>query len=91
MNELRAARDRLTRVTMQSLKIEVELGLTFAEIALQTTDPYRQKRMCDKARNSHDNVSQLFYRIPLTQEDARSIANNLDRLRSSLITLGEFF
>ncbi len=91
MNELRAARDRLTRVTLRSLQIEVELGLTFAEIALQTTDPFRKKAMRDKARNAHDHVNQFFYRIALTPEDACSVATNLDRLRSCLIILGEVF
>lgn len=71
------------------LRVEIELGLTFSDIALKTQDSERRKRTKRLARAAYDNVLRLKERVTLTNNDVQFLARNLLRLKSDLVRLGE--
>ena len=72
------------------LKVEVETGLTFANIAL-SEEPGSQERIKNQsnARKAYQTVLRLRDRVEKPEATSRSIQNGLDQLRSALIKLGE--
>lgn len=79
------------RVGSDFLKTDLQTGLIFSDIALQTTDVAKRQRTTQIARRAYDAISRFLPRIRLTREDARVVAHNLERLKYELLELGETF
>jgi len=89
LDDFVASGARMNRVCADFLKIDVAMALTFSGIALQTEDPEKQQRNRRSARRAYDTVLGLIHKVPLTHDDARILARNLQRLKSELLRLGE--
>jgi hypothetical protein len=85
------ARERMNETGAAFLKLDVEMGLTFVDTARQTNDLSRRRRNRRSARKAYDTVLRLTKKVHLNQEDARSVAQGLDRLKSELESMGESF
>jgi hypothetical protein len=83
--------ERLNRAQGNFLKLDVEVGLTFAGIALQTQDPEKRERTRRVASKAYDTVLRLMNRVTFTKDGAQSLARNLLRLKYDLMMLGEVF
>ena len=74
------------------LKVDLEIGLTFANIALHATKNLpKRNRNQTRARQAYDTVSNMSKKLNLTQETRVEIHRQLDRLRTALQELGESF
>jgi len=87
LDELLKTREQLNEVSVNFLLIDVDIGLTFSEIALQTSDPDKKRRVRAKARAAYENVQHLIHKVTLTEADARRLARNLEILRARLYDL----
>lgn len=83
--------DDLNKTGVDFLKLDVEVGLTFSGIALQTHDSEKRVRNLRAARKAYDNVLRLMDKVTLTKDDAKSLARNLFRLKCELVMLGDVF
>ena len=90
-DEFLATARECNRASVNFLKTDVETGLTFSTIAMQSKDKSKRNRMRQNARKAYDTVLRLMRRVELTPPDARFLARNLKRLRADLIRLGEKF
>lgn len=73
------------------IKLDVQTGLLFADIASGTDDPRRKETTTNVARKAYDIVSAFRRRVPLTEKDERDLDLTLLRLRAKLEKLGEIF
>ena len=80
-----------TKVMIDFLKIDTQLGLTFSGIALLTDDLPRRERVTLSARKAYETVLKLKRGVALSAVDADSFDRNLGRLRRELETLGQTF
>ncbi len=87
LDELLKAREQLNEASVNFLLIDVDIGLTFSEIALQTSDPDKKRRVREKARAAYENVQHLVHKVTLTEADACRLARNLEILRARLYDL----
>ena len=79
------------RTKLNFLKIDVETGLTFTGLALQTPDSTKKQRNLRSARKAYDTITGLIDRVDLSNDDAQILARKLKRLKSELQDLGEDF
>jgi hypothetical protein len=71
------------------LKVDLDIALTFAEIALHAGDDFEKKfRNQTNALYAYDTVLRLSERVTFTQADALQIENGLKRLKATLEQLG---
>jgi len=71
------------------LKTDLDVALTFAEIALHAGDDLEKKiRNQANALYAYDSVLRLIERVTFTQADAGEIEKRLKRLRTALEQLG---
>jgi len=82
---------QVNRTTLDFLKVDVQTGLTFTGIALQTEDSIKRQRNCRSARKAYDTVLKMIKKVDISENDARILYRNLHRLRSELVSLGEVF
>ncbi len=91
VDDLLAARSRLTRVSTDFLKADLNTALTFTGIALQADDDGKKQRNRKAARKAYDTVYGLIDRVELNDQDAKALRRSLDRVKSDLVKLGETF
>jgi len=89
--DLLISSERLNQTGAEFLKIDVEMALTFTDIARRATDPLRKQRNRRAARRAYDSIVRLTARVHLSDEDARTLRQGLTRLKSELKSLGESF
>jgi hypothetical protein len=92
VDELLSVSAQLNRTSTDFLKVDLETALTFSSIALQSLDdPIKRQRNRRNARRGYDVIVRLMVRVSLTEDDARHIDLNLQRLKRELQQLGETF
>lgn len=83
--------DRAQQAQVDFLKIDLRLGLTFANLALRTCDVETKRRQTQLARKVYDTIIALREQVTLPDTDNDYLDHNLERLRSELTDLGEVF
>ncbi len=72
------------------LRTELELGLTFASIALQKNGSAEKKqRNWVNARKAYDTVIRSLENSTLTSDEAQGLESRLSNLKAHLVTLGD--
>ena len=71
------------------IKTEMKVGLTFADIALQTYDRAKRQRNRTNARLAYDTVMRYCKASRFSDEDEREIQSCGARLKAALQQLGE--
>jgi hypothetical protein len=92
MDELLTSRDELNRTSADFLKVDLETALTFSGIALQNAaNSIKRQRNQRNARLGYDTIVRLIQKVTLSDEEIRSMAGKLQRLKTELQQLGETF
>jgi hypothetical protein len=89
VDELLASKSRFNKATTDFLKIDLETALTFTALALQAQDREKKERNRKAARKAYDTITRLISRVTFSEVEANAFKENLERLRSDLIKLGE--
>ena len=84
MAELLESRERLNRVSVDFLKVDLETALTFVRIARQASDCIRKKRNCRAARKGFETVVSLCQKLHLNTTDQAVVKQGLARLKTEL-------
>jgi hypothetical protein len=71
------------------VKIELQTGITFADIALSAKYPDKVQRNRANARKAYDTALEYIDRVPLDGEMANQLRELLEHLRDQLAQLGE--
>jgi predicted RNA-binding Zn ribbon-like protein len=71
------------------IKTELDVGFTFASIALQADDENKRLRNCENARKAYDTALHILSTTEVTQGDADGIYEKIAHLKGALIELGE--
>lgn len=82
------ARNRRNRVEAAFLRIDSEIALTFASLALTSSDPEKRRRRAQAARKAYETIMQLRKNVDLSAEQNDRLDANLQKLQSELRTLG---
>ncbi len=83
---------RYNRLFTTILKTDVEVGLTFSTIALQSVrNESKRERNRKNARIAHDSVLRHVQQLSLSGEDMAEIYSKLAQLKGALLELGESF
>lgn len=90
-DELLASRERMNRVSLDFLKVDLETALTFITIAKQTHDRTRKMRNRRAARKAYDTVLGFSQKLEIGSKDTQVLARGLKELRDELEGLGETF
>jgi hypothetical protein len=91
VDELLATAGQFKKASSDFLKLDVATGLTFSKLALETDNPEKKQRNLRSARRAYDMVIRLLDRIPLSEEDAECLSQELAYLKANLERLGEVF
>ncbi len=86
---MRKLADPSNHAKVDFLYTEAEVGLTFAEIALASKDPDKQKGAIVNARKAYDTIGRLRKAVQLTAEQDARLDKTLLRLKQQLELLGE--
>lgn len=89
VDEVLASQSRPNKVSTEFLKVDLETGLTFANLALQADDNAKKERNRRAARKAYDTIVRLIDRVILTDAETKFFKKNLQRLKDDLIKLGE--
>ena len=81
--------ERTNSLGAQFLKIDSEIALTFAGLALGAKSEERRSRMGQAARKAYDTILRLRQRIYLGEAEGNKLEANLRRLRTKLTSLGQ--
>jgi hypothetical protein len=72
------------------IRTEIEIGLTFAQIALQSKDlPEKRRRNALNARTAYETALRLTSQTAMEDTDAIDLSNRAAILRAHLEDLGE--
>jgi hypothetical protein len=82
--------DRTERDKVRFLMSELETGLTFANLAMDSSDAEKIATNTRNARKAYETILRFLPETALTQTDEREIAAALSALQSELQVLGEF-
>jgi hypothetical protein len=82
-------RNELNRKMVDFIKIDLDIGLTFAQTALQSDNPETIARTLRAARKVYDQLGKLLSRVRLTAVDSIEIAEKTECLKSALTKLSE--
>jgi hypothetical protein len=78
--------------SVEFLKVDLETGLTFAKVALESVDDVDKKtRNQARSRQAYDFVIERQQGLRIDDEDAKEIFQKLKELRLALAALGEQF
>lgn len=91
LDKIRASEQELNRTGTEFLKIDIATALIFAKTALDTDDGAKKRRNQKSARKAYDTILRLAKKITLTDQDAKKLQQELRRLKTDLIQLGEAF
>lgn len=76
--------------SVEFLNIEADTGLTFAEIARQSSgDAEKSARNRTYARTAYETILRYIGRVVMTEAESKSLAIKVARLKLGLQTLGE--
>ena len=89
VDELLETRSRANKTYLDFLKIDVQTGLIFTDLALHADSKSKKDRNRKSARKAYDTVTRLLPKVTLSKLDGKILTRNLKRLRSDLIKLGE--
>lgn len=89
IDEFLSTQSRVNKVSADFLKVDLQAGLTFASLALEADDGGKKERNRRSARKAYDTIMRLIDRVTLAEEEAESLRQDLERLKSNLIRLGE--
>jgi hypothetical protein len=82
--------DAIHEQAVNFLRVELDLGLTFSEIALQTTsNPDKRARNCSNAVTACKAVLHRMGDVDLTPAESTEIGAKLQHLRIRLAALGQ--
>jgi len=85
------AAENLSQLKVDSIRTDLDLALTLAQIARQTPDRDKKTRNQHNARKGYDTVLQFMGTVSLTRGEREHISRKLALLKSALISLGESF
>jgi hypothetical protein len=72
------------------LRTELQLGHTFAHIAMQKgSSPQKKRRNIENARKAYDAVIAHLESTSMTAEEAQELGGMISTLKKDLVTLGE--
>lgn len=83
--------ERTNKAGADFLRVDSEIALTFAALALHTTDEEKRRRTTQVARKAYDSIMRLRKCIDLSEAERQRLDANLQRLKSELLQLGESF
>jgi hypothetical protein len=81
--------DDYHRITSERLLTDVDLALTFAEIAAARTEPVSRARTVRNARKVFEQISKRRLSVLMEEEDATKLEGKLIILKMRLTELGE--
>ena len=90
-DDLVASRERLNQTSVDFLRVDVETALTFCDIARETRDPRKKIRNRQHARQGYDTILHLIRKVTLTRDESQFLDENLAKLKTQLVALGEAF
>lgn len=73
------------------LKTELQTGLTFAKVALESKDPNKILRNTLNARKAYDTLLHFLKEAELNNADQVKVQQLLRKLKSDLLELGQSF
>lgn len=76
-------------VLFEFLKVDLELAMTFVEIAMSPTSAERTARCRAAARKAYDTVLRMMNRAKLSKAEAAEIQERLAKLESVLSALDQ--
>ena len=84
--------DSARQIGADFLRTEVDLGITFADIAREAgSDPDKVRRNTKNARTAYDTVLRFAPRCAFTVTEAEEMSVRMAHLKASLVALGESF
>ena len=78
-----------TAAMLQFLKTELDLGMTFAQIAGTKVSREKQQWNVAQARKAYDTVLRMMGRAPMSAGEASLLQSRLTVLKAALEQLGE--
>jgi hypothetical protein len=85
------ATNEFNKLKAEFIKTDLEVALTFVEIAHQTPDSEKAARNQRNARKAHDAVLWYIGHAVLTNFEQEYLTRKLASLKSALLSLGESF
>jgi hypothetical protein len=82
---------KLNASGVEFLHSDAELALTFADLALASSDSLRAAIHRKNARAGYDTVVRLRHNLTLSPQETQSLEEKILRLKSRLVQLGEIF
>ena len=83
-------REQFEQTMRDSILIEVETGIAFASISLDSTDGDKRLRNCRNARKAYDTALYIWAKHPfLKSAEQQRFHTRLSTLRHLLLRLGE--
>jgi hypothetical protein len=86
--ECRRYIEEANQTGLEFLFTDLEVGLTFLQVADTTNSPARRSHDLDQARLAYRTVVQLLPRVVVSPEDQALISPKLEELRSRLERAG---
>jgi hypothetical protein len=84
-------REKSAILSVDILKIDADLALTFTESARLLSDPDRAAQSVRHARRAYDFIAGMRTEIPPSNTDTQELDSKLATLRKRLEDLGEMF
>jgi hypothetical protein len=85
-------RDSYNPAVVESVKVDLDLAMTFVNIASQApTDSEKKSRNQANARHAYNAALHMRQSLTLMVADAQEIDHKLERLKFALQRLGEAF
>ena len=78
-------------MTVDILRADVELALTFTDVARNLSSPNAVAQTIQNARKAYDTISRQRYNLPISQDDSRELDSKLALLQRRLEEVGEKF
>jgi hypothetical protein len=83
--------EKLGEVKLHLITADLDVALTFAQIALQTQDRQKAIHNRQNARKAYDAVLRYMGSASLSRFDRENMMRKLSSLKSALLSLGESF
>ncbi len=82
---------KLRKNIVKLILSELEVGHTFAQVSLESSNPDTKRRNQENARKAYDTACRWLKGIRLADEERAKVARRLERIKSDLHELGEPF
>jgi hypothetical protein len=81
--------EKLNRAGFEFLLRDIEIGLTFVQIARESVDDAEKKfRNQSNTRKAYEKVQELALRLHLSPERHKELTRNLEELKAKLMEIG---